>query len=184
MKINNIKKIGPKPVYDISVEEAQHYILENGVVTHNTGIYLSADNIWIIGRQTDKNGNEIAGYNFVITVEKSRHVKEKSKIPISISYKNGIYKYSGLMDLAIEAGLIVQSGAWYQLVDFETGEIQQKKLRSKEIDKPEYWESLLKNEKFRSFVRDKYKVATNKMMEDDPAEFIDDDDESLDFTEE
>ena len=34
-----------------------------------TGIYYSADNIWIIGRQQVKAGTEVSGYNFVIKVE-------------------------------------------------------------------------------------------------------------------
>ena len=56
------------------------------VVSGGTGIYYSADNIWIIGRQQDKKGTEIQGYHFIINVEKSRYVKEKSKIPISVSW--------------------------------------------------------------------------------------------------
>ena len=37
MKIKTIKAIGKQPVYDLSVENVEHYVLENGVVTHNTG---------------------------------------------------------------------------------------------------------------------------------------------------
>ena len=46
------------------------------VVSGGTGIYYSADNIWIVGRQQDKQGTEIKGYHFVINVEKSRYVKK------------------------------------------------------------------------------------------------------------
>lgn len=174
MKITKITPVGKRPVYDISVGTTQHYILKNGVVTHNTGIYLSADNIWIIGRQTDKDGKEIQGYNFVITIEKSRHVKEKSKIPIGISYKSGIDKYSGLLDLALEAGLIVQSGAWYQMVDLETGEVNPKKIRSAAIDGPEVWEPILANQKFKDFVKAKYKIGEAKMMQNEVEDFFED----------
>lgn len=42
MKVRSIKSVGRKPVYDISIEtddyDKQQYVLENGVVTHNTGI--------------------------------------------------------------------------------------------------------------------------------------------------
>lgn len=41
MKIKSIKSVGRKPVYDLSVKDdnydKQQYVLENGVVTHNTG---------------------------------------------------------------------------------------------------------------------------------------------------
>ena len=54
MKITKIEKVGKHKVYDITVADNHQYILENGVVTHNTGIYYSASNIFIIGRQQDK----------------------------------------------------------------------------------------------------------------------------------
>ena len=54
------------------------------IVSGGTGIYYSANNIWILGRRQNKKGTEITGYDFVINIEKSRFVKEKSKIPISV----------------------------------------------------------------------------------------------------
>ena len=79
---------------DIPMIAVNHTYMEIGlfpkaVVSGGTGIYYSADNIWIIGRQQDKQGTEIKGYHFVINVEKSRYVKEKSKIPISVSWDGG-----------------------------------------------------------------------------------------------
>ena len=108
MKVKSIRSVGRKEVYDISVEGNQQYILENGIVSHNTGSYYGADNIWILGRQQDKDGTEIQGYHFVINVEKSRYVKEKSKIPITVSFDGGINKWSGLLELAVEAGIVVK----------------------------------------------------------------------------
>lgn len=41
MKVKSIKSVGRKPVYDLSVNsnnyDEQQYVLENGVITHNTG---------------------------------------------------------------------------------------------------------------------------------------------------
>ena len=75
------------------------------IVGGGTGSYYSADNIFILGRQQEKEGTEVVGYNFIINVEKSRYVKEKSKIPVSVSFDGGISKWSGLLDLALESGL-------------------------------------------------------------------------------
>ena len=76
------------------------------IVGGGTGIYYSADNIWILGRQQEKQGTEVVGYNFVINVEKSRYVKEKSKIPIGVSWEGGVQKYSGLLDVALAGGYV------------------------------------------------------------------------------
>ena len=94
------------------------------VVGGGTGIYYSADNIWILGRQQDKKGTEIQGYHFVINVEKSRYVKEKSKIPITVSWDGGVRSYSGLLDVALAGGYVVKpSNGWYATANNEDGEV-------------------------------------------------------------
>ena len=67
---------------DIPLLAVNHTYQEIGmfpkaIVSGGTGIYYTSDNIWIIGRQQEKKGTDIVGYNFVINVEKSRFVKEK-----------------------------------------------------------------------------------------------------------
>ena len=71
------------------------------IVGGGTGAYYGSDNIWILGRQQDKDADGIQGYHFVINVEKSRYVKEKSKIPITVSFEGGINRWSGLLDVEI-----------------------------------------------------------------------------------
>ena len=129
------------------------------VVSGGTGMYYSADTIWIVGRQQDKVGTEIQGYHFVINVEKSRFVKEKSKIPISVSWENGVDKFSGLLDMAMDYGVISRSGGWYQMVDVETGEIADKKFREKDTHNNEFWQPILEDEKFDEFITKKFRVG-------------------------
>jgi hypothetical protein len=106
MKISSIKPIGRHRVYDISVADVEHYVLKNGVVTHNTGLIYSANQAFIIGKSQEKDGTELAGWNFTLNVEKSRFVREKSKLTFRVLYESGIQKYSGLLDMALEAGLV------------------------------------------------------------------------------
>jgi RecA/RadA recombinase len=90
---------------DIPMVVVNHTYKEIGmfpkdIVGGGTGSYYSADNIYILGRQQEKDGKEISGYNFIINVEKSRYVREKSKIPIAVAWEGGIQKYSGIVDIA------------------------------------------------------------------------------------
>lgn len=170
MKIAKIESVGRKPVYDISVSEAEHYVLENGVITHNTGIYLSADNIWIIGRQQEKEGTEIKGYHFVINIEKSRHVREKSKIPITVTFNGGIAKWSGLMEVAEEGGFLRKPKVgWYEAVNPTTGEVlSDKLLRAKEIaDNGDFWKMLFDKTNFASYIKDRYTVSNRSLLNED-----------------
>lgn len=166
MKIKSIKNVGKKRVFDLSVEEVEHYILENGVVTHNTGIYYSADNIWILGRRQNKTGQEVTGYDFIINVEKSRYVKEKSKIPISVSWDGGIERFSGLLDVALASGHVVKpSNGWYQKVDTNTGEVIGNKVREKDTLSEEFWQDILNNEAFVDFIEKQYCIGNPNQVD-------------------
>jgi RecA/RadA recombinase len=130
------------------------------IVGGGTGIYYSADNIWILGRRQNKTGTEVTGYDFIINVEKSRFVKEKSKIPISVSWDGGIERFSGLLDIGLASGFVVKpSNGWYQLVDVETGEVLGNKVREKDTSTKEFWDNILDNPKFQEFVEKQYCIG-------------------------
>jgi len=159
---------------DISLVVVNHTYKEIGmfpkdIVGGGTGSYYSADNIYILGRQQEKTGTEITGYNFIINVEKSRYVKEKSKIPISVSFDGGIQKYSGLVDIAIEGGFLSKpSPGWYAKVDQKSGEIGDK-VRFEATQTDDFMLPLLKDEKFKEYVNQKYGIAYGNIMgESDP----------------
>tara|TARA_B100000780_G_scaffold235074_1_gene175587 strand:- start:893 stop:1927 length:1035 start_codon:yes stop_codon:yes gene_type:complete len=141
-------------------------LFPKAIVSGGTGIYYSADNIWIIGRQQDKIGTEIKGYHFIINVEKSRFVKEKSKIPISVTWDGGIEKYSGLLPIALAASYIAKpSNGWYQRVNTDTGEMEGAKYREKDTLSAEFWEPIFKETNFKEFVKSYYTIAAKPMLE-------------------
>lgn len=129
------------------------------IVGGGTGIMYSADNVWIIGRQQDKAGTEIKGYHFIINVEKSRYVKEKSKIPITVSWEGGVHRHSGLLDAAIEGGYAAKpSNGWYCRVDRETGELLEPKVRAEKTLEGDFWEPVFKETDFAEHLREKYSI--------------------------
>ena len=141
------------------------------IVGGGTGIYYSADNIWILGRRQNKKGTEITGYDFIINVEKSRFVKEKSKIPISVSWDGGIERYSGLLDIALAGGYVTKpSNGWYQLVDRATGEVIGTKVREKDTLTSEFWRDMLADETFVDFVKQMYSIVGASTLTLDLAE--------------
>jgi RecA/RadA recombinase len=154
---------------DISMVVVNHTYKEIGmfpkdIVGGGTGSYYSADNIFILGRQQEKTGTEVTGYNFIINVEKSRYTREKSKIPIAVSFDGGIQKYSGLVDIGIEGGFISKpSPGWYSKIDLATGEIGDK-VRFDATQTDEFMLPLLKSEKFKEYVNQKYGIAYGNIM--------------------
>jgi RecA/RadA recombinase len=165
---------------DIPMVVVNHTYKEIGlypkdIVGGGTGSYYSADNIFILGRQQEKDGTELTGYNFIINVEKSRYVKEKSKIPVSVSFDGGISKWSGLLDLALESGHVIKpSNGWYQ----RKGEDQ--KHRIKDTETKEFWMPILMDKTFYDFVKQKYSMGVSDMIQSDE---LDKALEELDFEE-
>lgn len=157
---------------DIPMVVVNHTYKEIGmfpkdIVGGGTGSYYSADNIFIIGRQQEKEGTEIVGYNFIINVEKSRNVREKSKIPVCVLFEGGISKWSGLLENALESGHVIKpTNGWYSKVDKNTGEIGTKKRLSDTMSE-EFWSDILLREDFNEFVRKKYEIAYGNIMGED-----------------
>lgn len=122
------------------------------VMSGGTGNVYAADTILFIGKQQEKEGKEIIGWNFILNVEKSRYVREKSKIPVLVTYDGGIYKYSGIFDLAVDMGMILSpSKGWY--------EINGEKKRRKDIESDvELMESILNDDTFKEMIELHFKL--------------------------
>ena len=165
---------------DIPMVVVNHTYMEIGmfpkaIVGGGTGSYYSADNIFIIGRQQEKEGTEVIGYNFIINVEKSRYVKEKSKIPVTVSFDGGISRWSGLLDIAVESGHVIKpSNGWYSKVDKETGEIEEKKYRLKDTDTKDFWLPIITSKSFQTYVEEKYRVSSAEIMQGGEEDLFDD----------
>lgn len=150
------------------------------VVSGGTGIYYSADTIFIIGRSQEKEGTDVVGYKFTINIEKSRFVKEKSKFPFFVYHDKSIDLFSGLIDLAMEYGSVIKPKVgWYSRVmsDADGEMIADKSWRMKETSSPEFWAPLLKDKKFHEFVSSKYKLANIQF--DDASSIMDEMDSLL-----
>jgi RecA/RadA recombinase len=160
---------------DIPLVVVNHTYMEIGmfpkaIVGGGTGSYYSADNIFIIGRQQEKEGTEVIGYNFIINVEKSRYVREKSKIPVTVKHDGGISRWSGLLDMALDSGHVVKpSNGWYSRVD-EDGVIEEKKFRIKDTDTKEFWMPVLKQKTFIDYVKQTYQVGQTDILKDEQIE--------------
>ena len=169
---------------DIPMVVVNHTYMEIGlfpkaIVGGGTGSYYSADNIYIIGRRQDKKGTDIVGYDFIINVEKSRYVKEKAKIPVTVSYDGGISKWSGLLEIAVDGGFVVKpSNGWYSKVNMDTGEVEDKKYRIADVNNKDFWMPIITSKRFNDYIQQRYQVSHGSIIrEDEIEEFVNDSEE-------
>jgi len=146
-------------------------MFSKAVVSGGTGVMYSASNVWIIGRSQNKDGKDLAGYNFNINIEKSRFAREKSKIPITVSFEGGINKWSGLLDVALESGHVTKPKVgWYTRPHIE----DDKSWRAKDTNSSEFWAPIIKDTDFSQWVEDRYTVGAVEHGDDDGTELGDD----------
>lgn len=165
---------------NIPLVAVQHVYSELGmfpktIMSGGQGGLLASDNVWFVGKSQEKDGTELTGYKFTITIEKSRYVKDKLRIPITVNFDGGISKYTGILEMALESGEIVKpSNGWYQLVDKTTGELLGSKVRAKDTETEEFLGTVLKRESFKQWVRETFQIAQGKMIADDEVSDIED----------
>lgn len=176
----NLKNI-PMVVVNHTYKEMS--LFPRDIVSGGTGGYYSADAIWIIGRQQDKDAKELKGYNFIINIEKSRHVKEKSKIPINVTFNGGIQRWSGMLELSQLGNFIGKpKNGWYQRIDPDTGEFLDlyPAMKEKDIENnTEFWTKFIAAEpRFMQFIEKTYRMADGPIMQKEvPFEESEDEDE-------
>lgn len=118
MNISYIKKVDNERVYDITVDDQHHYILENGVVTHNSGLKYAASTIAMLSKKKEKDGDgEIIGSQIKIKTFKSRLSKENQDATVLLTYNKGLDRYFGLLELAEKYEIMKKVSTRYELPD-------------------------------------------------------------------
>ena len=127
------------------------------IVGGGTSVMYNANNVYIISRRQNKEGKDLVGYDFTLKVEKSRYVREQSKIPITVTWEGGIAKYSGLLECAMELGFVTSPAkGWYEcgIIDWEpVGQ----KFRKKDLG-ADFWDPILSNTDFQKAIQEKYQI--------------------------
>jgi RecA/RadA recombinase len=150
-------------------ETMEHFSRQ--IISGGSGLRYSANSAFIFSKSQEKSTDgDLQGWKFTITVDKSRFVREKSKLAFHVMFEGGIQKYSGLMDLALEAQKIVKpKNGWYSRVD-DDGVVEDKKWRMKDTGCAEFWDVLLKSKSFIDWIAVRYKLgAGDIMLGDEPS---------------
>jgi hypothetical protein len=105
-----------KDVFDIEVDTDHHYLLENGVVSHNSGPVYASSIVLAMRKlklKEDDMGNkvtEVRGIRAQCKVMKTRYNQPFTSVEIKIPYDKGMNPYSGLFDLFVQKALLTKEG--------------------------------------------------------------------------
>lgn len=156
------------------------------VISGGTGVMYSSNTAFIIGRRVIKDGKEVEGYSFILNTEKSRSIKEKSAVPLNVTFEGGIDLTSGLLEVAKPLGYIEYSHpGWYSRPQIEGD----KKVRKDDTKDINWWKPILEDPAFKQAVYELYSLSSHKIVsmgEEDESVVINDDekdDEQIEYDE-
>lgn len=125
------------------------------IMTGGQGVMLSSNDVFIVGKRQIKDGKDVVGWQFVLNVEKSRVIRERSAIAFDVTYDGGLDTYSGLLDMALASGHVTKPKVgWFTRPGVEGD----KSWRRKETSTPEFWDPLLNDPSFNKAVSEMYKL--------------------------
>lgn len=163
--MKEIPFVGIAHTYD---EIGNSYGAPKQIVGGGTGMYYNPDTIWIVGKSQVKEGDEKVGSTFTINIEKSRYVKEGSKIPIVVRWDSGIANYSGFADLAKEFGIVTEGrrGRSFTLQYTKLDGTVIDTLIKRNDEDEVFWETILKETDLAYRIEEHYKLPTPKPIVD------------------
>jgi RecA/RadA recombinase len=82
-----------------------------------SGAQYASDTIVMLSKKQEKVGDDIVGILVHVHVKKSRLSRENTKVDVRILFDGGLDRYYGLLDFAVEAGLIKKVSTRYELPD-------------------------------------------------------------------
>jgi RecA/RadA recombinase len=82
-----------------------------------SGLKYAASSIIYLSKRKDKEGTEVIGNIIHCKNFKSRLTKENAMIDVKLTYKTGLDKYYGLIELAEEAGIFKKVSTRYEMPD-------------------------------------------------------------------
>jgi RecA/RadA recombinase len=162
-------RINQKNVYCVMVNHTYKTLemFSKDVPTGGTGSIYNSNIIWTISKAKEKESvtsevdgkkktkEELVGYQFTINIYKSRFVKEESKIPIVVTFEGGIDRWSGLLELAEKAEVIIRPTKQ----SYARADKPEITYKAKEIeDNDEFWLALFKETKFNQWIKEEYQL--------------------------
>jgi RecA/RadA recombinase len=145
-------------------------LYSKAIMSGGAGGMYSANKVLIITKAQDKDATskELMGFNFTINIEKSRYVKDKSKFKFNVKFNEGINKWSGLLDIAVDGNFVIKpQKGWYQKYDMNTNLPLEKKYREKDTHNKDFWSDILSSEKFKKYVQEKYATPESMLIDED-----------------
>ena len=87
------------------------------VMGGGSAMQYAASSIVFLSKRKEKDGTEVIGNIIHCKTQKSRLTKENKMVDVLLTYKDGLHKYYGLLEMAEAAGIFKKVSTRYELPD-------------------------------------------------------------------
>jgi RecA/RadA recombinase len=118
-RVINLKlaKIGVPLIVTNHVYAAVGSYIPTNEIAGGSGLKYTASTIAMLGKKKDRDGTDVVGNIIKVTMYKSRLSKENKRVEVKLSYKTGLDRYYGLVDLAVKHGIFNKVSTRIELPD-------------------------------------------------------------------
>lgn len=118
-RVINLKlaKIGVPLIVTNHVYAAVGSYIPTNEIAGGSGLKYTASTIAMLTKKKDKDGTDVVGNIIKVNMYKSRLSKENAKVEVKLSYKTGLDRYYGLLELAEKYGIFKKVSTRYELSD-------------------------------------------------------------------
>lgn len=118
-RVINLKlaKIGVPLIVTNHVYAAVGSYIPTNEIAGGSGLKYTASTIAMLGKKKDRDGTDVVGNIIKVTMYKSRLSKENKRVEVKLSYKTGLDRYYGLVDIAVKHGIFNKVSTRIELPD-------------------------------------------------------------------
>lgn len=112
-----LAKVGVPMLVTNHVYAAVGSMFPTNEIAGGSGLKYAASTIAMLSKRKEKDGNEVIGNVIHVKMYKSRLSKENKMVDVLLTYKDGLDRYYGLLELAERHGVFKKVSTRYELPD-------------------------------------------------------------------
>jgi RecA/RadA recombinase len=118
-RVINLKlaRIGVPLIVTNHVYAAVGSYIPTNEIAGGSGLKYTASTIAMLTKKKDKDGTDVIGNIIKVNMYKSRLSRENKRVEVKLSYKTGLDRYYGLLELAEKYGIFKKVSTRYELTD-------------------------------------------------------------------
>ena len=156
--------ISNKRVYLFGIQHTYQEIgmFPKTIVGGGTGSVYASNSILLLTKAQDKEGKELVGIKINMNIYKSRQVREKQRIGLTLKFDSGFDTFAGLLELFVELSVVIKPNLQrYCIVDSDGVLDESVSYYRKDIEKGDIIMGILRRKDVQERIKNRFQLSGN-----------------------